>query len=468
MDPDGRPRRRDRARERNELSRSRRAPALPGRRERDRAAPPVRAHPLREQGGPARRQPLRDDRRRGRAPPGARRARALARGAGHLLPGGVTLYRPEAFERLTDTPWDEARARDGISAIVADVDAAWRGPKLFWKAHEWDRWQMTSPMKNLYVGTAGVLWALDKLRRRGYPETELDLTELAVRNLELFRAKPDYMKLPAFKPPEPRGSSLFLGEAGILLVTCKLGSAQYEGELRQRLVANVDNEAEEVFWGVPGSLIAAAAIGDESSWNTLAEALLRRRDENGLWTQRLYGQEYQSLTPPHGLVGIVQALGEKAPKDDARRVLTESAHRENGLANWPPRPRPDLRGPDGEIRLQWCAGAPGILIGAADYLDEDLLLAGAELVWRAGPHGDEKGPSICHGTAGNGYAFLKTFERTGDERWLARARAFAVHALEQAGRMPSRYALFTGGLGAAIFAADCVDARPRFPILDYV
>src|SRR5262249_61636882 len=108
MDPDGRPRRRDRARERNELSRSRRAPALPGRRERDRAAPPVRAHLLREQSGPARRQPFRDDRRRRRAPAGARRARALARGAGHLLPGGVTLYRPEAFERLTDTPWDEA------------------------------------------------------------------------------------------------------------------------------------------------------------------------------------------------------------------------------------------------------------------------------------------------------------------------------------------------------------------------
>ena len=32
---------------------------------------------------------------------------------------------------------------------------------------------------------------------------------------------------------------------------------------------------------------------------------------------------------------------------------------ENGLANWPPRDRPTLPGPDGQIRLQWCAGAPG-------------------------------------------------------------------------------------------------------------
>jgi lanthionine synthetase-like protein len=380
----------------------------------------------------------------------------------------MTLYRPEAFDRLTDTPWDEARVRDRIREIVADADAAWRGPKLFWKADPWDGWQATSPLKNLYVGTAGMLWGLDQLQRRGYAETRLDLAELAARNVEVFRARPDFIKLAAFKPPEPRESALFLGEAGILLVAYKLGNEECLGDLRRRLAANVDNEAEEVFWGAPGSLLAATAIGDQASRQRLADALLSRRDENGLWTQRLYGQEYQSITPAHGLVGIVQALGGESVKRDAARILREAAHRDDGLANWPPRPRPELAGPDGEIRLQWCCGAPGIVIGAWDYLDEDLLLAGAELVWRAGPHGDEKGPNICHGTAGNGYALLKTFERTGDDVWLERARAFAVHALEQVERMPSRHSLFTGGIGAAIFAADCVDARPRYPILECV
>jgi hypothetical protein len=380
----------------------------------------------------------------------------------------MTLYRPEAFDRLTDTPWDEARVRGRIREIVADADAAWRGPKLFWKADPWDGWQATSPLKNLYVGTAGMLWGLDQLQRRGYAETRLDLAELAARNVEVFRARPDFIKLAAFKPPEPRESALFLGEAGILLVAYKLGTEECLGDLRRRLAANVDNEAEEVFWGAPGSLLAATAIGDQASRQRLADALLSRRDENGLWTQRLYGQEYQSITPAHGLVGIVQALGGESVKRDAARILREAAHRDDGLANWPPRPRPELAGPDGEIRLQWCCGAPGIVIAAWDYLDEDLLLAGAELVWRAGPHGDEKGPNICHGTAGNGYALLKTFERTGDDVWLERARAFAVHALEQVERMPSRHSLFTGGIGAAIFAADCVDARPRYPILECV
>jgi lantibiotic modifying enzyme len=395
----------------------------------------------------------------------------------------VTLYRPEAFDRLTDTPWDEARVRDRIRNVLADADAAWRGPKLFWKAHEWDGWHGTSPMKNLYVGTAGVLWGLDQLRQRGHAETRLDVADLALRNLELFRTRPDYLKVEAYPPPEPRDSSLFLGEAGILLVTWRLApSDELADDLYTRVRQNANNPAEEVFWGAPGSLIAARAMyrwtDDErwrSAWDELAEALLARRGADGLWTQRLYRQEYRSLTPPHGLVGNVQALSTMLDEErhaelkrTSAAILTRTAHREDGIANWPPRARPELPGPDGEIRVQWCAGSPGTVVAAADYLDEDLLLAGAELAWRAGPHGDEKGPSICHGTAGNGYAFLKTFERTGDERWLERARRFAVHALEQVERMPGRHSLFTGGVGVALYAADCIDTRTQYPIMDYV
>jgi lantibiotic modifying enzyme len=393
------------------------------------------------------------------------------------------LYKPEAFDPLTEARWDEGRVRDAIRAIVADVDGGMRGPKLMWRANSWDGWQSTSPQKNLYVGGAGILWGLEQLRSRGFAETSLDLADLARRNLALFRERPDYIKLPAFKPPEPRDSALFLGEAGILLVTwCLAPTDEIADDLYERVRANVQNEAEEIFWGAPGSLIAARAMhertGDErwrEVWNETADALLARRGEDGLWTQHLYGQTYTSLTPPHGVTGNVQALLpllEERRADRLKRetasLLEQTAHRENGLATWPPRPRPELAGPDGEIRLQWCAGAPGIVIAAAEYLDEDVLLAGAELTWQAGPHGDEKGPSICHGTAGNGYAFLKAFQRTGDELWLERARRFAMHALEQVERLPSRYSLFTGGTGAALYAADCVDVRTQYPIMDYV
>ena len=394
------------------------------------------------------------------------------------------LYRPEAFEPLTDEAWDEGRTRERIRALVADADQAFRGPRLFWRAHEWDRWHGTSPMKNLYVGSAGVLWALDALRRRGYAETSLDLADLAVRNLELFRERPDFMK--GMKLPEPRESSLLEGESGILLVAWRLApSTELADDLHQRVRANVGNPAEEVMWGAPGTLLAAQAMlewtGEErwrDAWSESAEALLSRRDAEGLWVQRLYGQELRSLTPPHGLVGNIQALlplldetRRDALERETASILAKTAVVEDGLANWPPRPRPELPGPDGQIRVQWCAGAPGIVIAAGDYMDEELLLAGAELVWRAGPPGMDKAACICHGTAGNGYAFLRAFERTGDEVWLERARRFAVHTLDQierarAERGRGRYSLWTGDIGAALFAADCVAGRAAYPIID--
>jgi lantibiotic modifying enzyme len=176
------------------------------------------------------------------------------------------------------------------------------------------------------------------------------------------------------------------------------------------------------------------------------------------------------------VVGNVQALLDGGELLDATQratlqsetndVLRRTAVVEDGVASWPSRAGGGLVGPDGEIRLQWCSGAPGIVSTATAYLDEDLLLAGAELVWRAGAHREEKGPSICHGTAGNGYALLKAFERTGDERWLERARRFAMHALDQVERRENRYALWTGDVGAALFASDCLDARARYPILE--
>lgn len=394
------------------------------------------------------------------------------------------LYRPEDFQPLTQTPWSEDRVRAELRDVVADTDAALRGPKLLWRANRWDRWKGTSPLKDIYVGAAGVLWALDDLRRRGHAETRLDLAGLALRTLERQRASPDLARVKGLRLPEPAESALLSGEAGILLTAFRIAqSRELADDLHERVRANIANEADEVMWGSPGSLLAAehmlAWTGDErwrDAWNESAEALLARRDPDGWWTQRLYGMTERFLGPVHGLIGNVFAL--ERMLDERRRsrllhetadVLTRAAEVEDGLANWPPVDREALESTNGEIRLQWCHGAPGTVWAAASYLDEELVVAGAELVWRAGAHRDEKGASICHGTAGNGYALLAAFERTGDERWLERARRFAVHALEQARRIreesgTGRYSLFTGDLGAALFAADCLEARTAFPV----
>jgi hypothetical protein len=367
------------------------------------------------------------------------------------------LYDSAAFEPLTDKPWDEAQARNGIAVIVADADAAFDSDAL-WPAHEWDGWNALLPMKNLSVGAAGVIWALDDLRRSGLGETTLDLPAAALRALELWRAEPDYMEGEVV--PEPGASGLLTGETGILLVACRLGHP-FEDDLRDRIRANLANEAEDLMWGTPGTLVAAVAMGLDDLARESADALAARRDADGLWTQHLWGTSFGGIGTVHGLAGNVRALLQvEDPRNLALRTesaaaLSRAAKREDGLVNW-----------GSEGKLQWCASGPGVVSAARDYLDEDLLLAGAELVWQAGAPGDEKGHGICHGTSGNGFALLAAFERTQDELWLDRARRFAMHALAQARRMPGRYSLFTGGAGTALFAAACLEGDARYPVLE--
>ena len=58
---------------------------------------------------------------------------------------------------------------------------------------------------------------------------------------------------------------------------------------------------------------------------------------------------------------------------DSAAALARAVTHEDGLANW-----------SSEGKLQWCAGAPGVVSAARDYLDEELLLGGAQLVWGQG------------------------------------------------------------------------------------
>ncbi len=141
---------------------------------------------------------------------------------------------------------------------------------------------------------------------------------------------------------------------------------------------------------------------------------------------------------------------------NAVATARETAVLDGDEANWPPQSNIELS------RVQWCHGAPGFItsLAGADGAD-DLLSAAGELTWRAGPLA--RNPGLCHGTGGNGFAFLALHARTGDERWLERARAFAMHALAQAN---GRASLFTGDLGAALLAGACIDGDARFPGLD--
>ena len=385
------------------------------------------------------------------------------------------LYEPTRFDALIDEPWVPARVEDAIAAIVADAGAAF-DPTALWPAHEWDAREKPLPLSGLYVGAAGVVWALDELQRRGHAESSRDLAAAVVRAVELERATPDFSADEHYRP-----GALISGETGALLVASRLTADPALADDVHALVrGNVDNPTDDISWGAPGTLLAALAMGEwtgERRWDEAARksatALRERRGGDGLWRQ---DDDYRGLSTLHGVAGNTLALlrfePDAAVASESAAVLSRHAFCEDGLANWPGTPRPQLERPrDGRICLQFCTGAPGVVAGAWDYLDEDLVLAGAELVWRAGAHQDEKGHGLCHGTSGNGFALLKAFARTGDERWLERARRFAVHALAQAERIATangrrRYSLFTGDVGTALFAAACLDGDARYPIID--
>ena len=391
----------------------------------------------------------------------------------------VVLYDAAQFEPLTDEAWDDGRARDAIAAIVADADAAF-DPETLWPVYDWDGWETPRPATNLYVGAAGVLWAVDALCRRGHAETSLDLAAAASRMVELERADPDFEADLAEGELHAAPGALLRGQTGPLLAAFRLKpDPGLADDLHALVRGNVTNPTDDIAWGAPGTLLAALAMADwtgEARWHEAAretaEALRARRGDDGLWRQ---DDDYRGLGTLHGGAGNTLALLRLEPDDalasDMADVLARTAFREDGLANWPGAPSTTLVRADGTIRLQWCTGAPGIVAGAWEYLDEELLLEGAELIWRAGAHGDVKGHGLCHGTSGNGFALLKAFARTGDERWLERARRFAVHALSQGERLRAangrgRYSLWTGHVGTALFAAACLDADARYPIVD--
>ena len=360
------------------------------------------------------------------------------------------LFTPESHEPLIDEPWSAETARAAIAAIVADAEGAFDDG---WPMHPLDEDDDLSGLRlrTVYLGGAGVVDALSRLARRGFVELRRDYVPYLEESLD---AEPDF-------PGEER--SLWMGETGIRLVLQRLAPSDANLErLAELIAANAEDERCELMWGSPGTILAGRELGLDVTASV--EWLRARREADGLWTQRLYGQSRRFLGPAHGFAGCALALGDADVSDTLRRFAVE----EDGLANWPPLAgtRLDENG-DGQIRVQWCHGAPGIVATLGHVMDEDLALAGGELTWRAGPL--RKGASLCHGTAGNGYAFLALLARTGDERWLTRARAFALHAAAQVERSRSehgrgRHTLWTGDLGTALYLADCVDGAGTLPL----
>ncbi len=399
----------------------------------------------------------------------------------------IEIARLPMFDTVRHVPlrvveWRAADAQAAIDDIVADALAQFDQAR-FWPAHPQDDGARDGET-SIYFGAAGVIWALDYLSRAGATRHAYDFVPVLDRLIDANRgqfAKLDY---------HAHGSLLF-GDLGTLLVAMRLRpDAATADAIHERARANNTLPIRELMWGLPGSMLACVFMSEmtsETRWRELyVKQAARLLDEladtelGPLWTQDLYGSHQQWLGPVHGYAGnmipLIRGWAWLGDDQQARvaeavpRTLMANAVQSAHGAQWHP-----VAGRTGEPRLcQHCHGAPGMVTTFADAPFstpelEALLLAGGEFTWYAGPLA--KGSNLCHGTGGNGYAFLKLHRRTRDERWLPRARAFAMTAIEQCrearrqyGR--GRYSLWTGDIGLAVYLWDCMTGEPRFPGVD--
>jgi hypothetical protein len=391
---------------------------------------------------------------------------------------------PSRHVPLQQLSWSTEEARSAIEEIVSDALAHF-DKERYWPAHPLDD-GLSDGSTGFYYGATGMIWGLEYLRRVGATRADIDFRPVLAHVLDANRAqftRENYHYA-------DHGSLLF-GDMGTALVVMRLAPSPAAADLIEaRTKANLVLPVRELMWGMPGSMLACVHMAEmtgEPRWRALfgtqASRLLDELEEttNGpIWTQDLYGKHLQYLGPVHGYAGNMIPLirGWDWLSVEQRDRVAEAVPRTLAANAWRSELGASWRAVTGRERpptlCQHCHGAPGMVTTFADapFSSSDfetLLVEGGQLTWAAGPLA--KGSNLCHGTGGNGYAFLKLYRRTKDPIWIERARAFAMTAISQCRQARNelgrgRFSLWTGDVGLAVYLWDCQTGEPHFPTID--
>jgi Lanthionine synthetase C-like protein len=344
------------------------------------------------------------------------------------------------------------------------------------------------PLTPLYFGAIGVIWALHHLRDIGAVELTRDYLA------HLPRLKADNQRWLAAEGYDSTRAAYLMGDTPLLMMSYARDSSDLaiRDELERLITGNIDHPTRELMWGAPGTMLASWFLYErtrDERWARFFRETARQLQSQLLWsqdygcrywTQDMYGRQSTFLDAVHGFVATASVLIRGRELLDAQEwqawqacisnTVTRTATWRDGQVNW----RTWLLVPEGGPRflMQFCHGAPGFVICLGDLPGtqlDPLLAAAGDTIWAAGPL--TKGSNLCHGTAGNGYAFLKLFRRTGHTLWLDRARAFAMHGIAQTEADlqrygQGRYSLWTGDPGFAIYLWHCLKETALFPTLD--
>jgi lantibiotic modifying enzyme len=395
------------------------------------------------------------------------------------------MFDPSRHYPLKNIEWDPALVQQTIRAIADDaIDRLGRAQEL--PRHPMDDYGVNS---DLYMGKTGVIWALTYLVQEHAIDAHLDFAALLEGQLS---ANEKDLK----GAPHPENASYLFGELPILMLQFKSSRDHRTADrIFESIGKNNTQPVRELMWGSAGSMLCANFLykwTSEDRWKQIfllqAENMLSDRewfDGIGfLWSPDLYGAKRKYLGPVHGFAGNIipliegrDLLGHERYEEICTNVfetVLATATCDERHANWVAVFEPSDHAKSPQL-VQHCHGAPGMVTALSklprgiDSRFDQLLEKGGELTWHAGPL--RKGSNLCHGTAGNGYAFLKLYQTTQDDLWLARARAFAMNAIDQYRLSKEiyhqgRYTLWTGDLGMAVYLWDCLNEEAKFPTID--
>ncbi|WDE09378.1 lanthionine synthetase C family protein [Thalassomonas haliotis] len=398
------------------------------------------------------------------------------------------LFDKDRHESLSKSSWKPNIVEAEIFSIIDDIQGSLL-PDACWPTHPLDAesYPKTGPKWAAYAGAAGTIHALQILSGYGYKIS--DLSGLIAVVYQSFLKTPDVSVEPGLQ----------LGELGILMPAIL---AQPDDEKLTKLVMRCMEDTialplYEITSGQSGMMHAALALYRKTAkahWKDLylkgAKSLMDHWTQDPdtgqwLWQSQVFGPKRHYYGACHGITGNANILLQGAdllPPGYTEMIikrtvstLHRSAKQESNLANWTLCTKPNID----KLLVQWCHGAAGIVTAMArtPVIDspeakqlDHLLEQTGELVWQAGPL--VKGANICHGTSGNGYAFLYLYQKTGKSVWLDRARQFAMHAIEQCQKArlhygQGRFTLWTGDAGLAIYLYHCITPeKAAIPGLD--
>ncbi len=387
------------------------------------------------------------------------------------------LFETKRHEFLTNSSWNEVIVQQEIASIITDIEQALL-PNACWPTHPLDAesYANAGPKWSAYAGAAGTIHALQILKSYRYKVA--DLSPLLAPVHASFLKTPDVSLEPGLQ----------LGEIGILMPRhiAEPDNREVLALLLKSMEATIKLPLYEITSGQSGMMHAALALYRKTGMNCWKDVFIKgaqslmdnwqQDSETGewLWQSQVFGPKRHYYGACHGITGNANILLQGADLLSAgfRKTIIErtvttlnlSAKQDDTFANWALCTKPNID----KLLVQWCHGAAGIVTAMArtpindstsSALLDNLLEKTGELVWQAGPLA--KGANICHGTAGNGYAFLYLYKRWGDPIWLNRARKFAVHAIEQCQKdrlryRQGRYTLWTGDAGLAIYLHHCL------------